>query len=138
MKTFVTGATGLLGNNLVQALVADGHTVGTIGFGPDGRAGDENMPPHPITGENLYFKSKLLAAARLREFAARTRFDVVEVLPGWMFGPWEAAPTGSGRFVLDFLASWPGTSSRSAMWPSAWRGSPVCPPRGAGSRIQSP
>ena len=30
--------------------------------------------------------------------------DVVQVLPGWMFGPWDAAPTGSGQFVRDFLA----------------------------------
>jgi dihydroflavonol-4-reductase len=195
MKTFVTGATGLLGNNLVRALVADGHTVralvrsetkaqrllsdtdaelvqgdmenvaafadelggvdvvfhtaayfreyyaagdhwprldainvrgtlalaeaahargvrrlvdtnssGTIGLRPDGRAGDENTPPARITRDNLYFKSKLLAAERLREFAATTGFDVVQVLPGWMFGPWDAAPTGSGRYVLDFLA----------------------------------
>ena len=27
MQTFVTGATGLLGNNLVRALLAEGHTV---------------------------------------------------------------------------------------------------------------
>src|SRR5262249_61740735 len=26
------------------------------------------------------------------------------ILPGWMFGPYDAAPTGSGKLVLDFLA----------------------------------
>jgi dihydroflavonol-4-reductase len=195
MKAFVTGATGLLGNNLVRALVAEGHAVralvrsetrarrllgdtgaelvhgdmenvaafadmlggvdvvfhtaayfreyyaagdhwprleavnvrgtlalaeaahargvrrlvdtsssGTIGLGPGGSAGDEDTPPASIASDNLYFKSKLLAAERLREFAASTGFDVVQVLPGWMFGPWDAAPSGSGRLVLDFLA----------------------------------
>jgi dihydroflavonol-4-reductase len=195
MKAFVTGATGLLGNNLVRALVAEGHTVralvrseskarpllgdtgaelirgdmenvaafadalagcevvfhtaayfreyygagdhwpkleainvrgtlalaeaahargvrrlintnssGTIGFGPDGRPGDENTPPAPIAAENLYFKSKVVAAERLLALAAHIGLDVVQVLPGWMFGPWDAAPTGSGRLVLDFLA----------------------------------
>jgi dihydroflavonol-4-reductase len=195
MKAFVTGGTGLLGNNLVRALRAEGHAVaalvrsetkaqrllggtgaelirgdmedvpafaealtgcdvvfhtaayfreyysagdhwqkleainvhgtlalaeaarargvrrmvstnssGTIGFGPDGSPGDEDTPPAPIARENLYFRSKVLSSDRLRELAARTGLDVVEVLPGWMFGPWDAAPTASGRIVLDFLA----------------------------------
>ena len=30
MRAFVTGATGLLGGNLVQALVDDGHTVTAV------------------------------------------------------------------------------------------------------------
>ncbi len=195
MKAFVTGATGLLGNNLVRALRSQGHTVralvrseqkaqrllagvefelvrgdmenvaafapalagcdvvfhtaayfreyynvgdhwarleainvhgtlalaeaarahgvrrmvhtsssSTIGFRADGSAGDENTPPAPIAGVNLYFKSKVIADKRLRALAARVGLDVVHVMPGWMFGPWDAAPTASGRFVLDFLA----------------------------------
>lgn len=194
MKAFVTGATGLLGNNLVRALRAEGHTVralvrseargrellgdtgaelvrgdmehvagfadalagcdvvfhtaayfreyygpgkhwpkleainvrgtlalaeaaqargvrrlvdtgsaGTIGAKPDGSPGDEDTPPAAIARRNLYFKSKLAAAAELRELAARTGLDVVQVLPGWMFGPWDAGPTASGRLVRDSL-----------------------------------
>jgi dihydroflavonol-4-reductase len=195
MRAFVTGATGLLGNNLVRALLADGHTVralvrsetkakrllgdvslelvlgdmedvpgfagalagcdlvfhtaayfreyygagdhwrkleainvhatlalaeaahargvrrlihtssaGTIGLRVDGSSGDENTPPAPIASTNLYLKSKVLANDRLRELGARLGLDVVQVLPGWMFGPWDAAPTASGQLVLDFLA----------------------------------
>ena len=195
MKAFVTGATGLLGNNLVRALRAEGHAVralvrskakadrllgdagvelvlgdmedvpgfagalagcdvvfhtaayfreyygagdhwprldainvrgtlalaeaahtrgvkrlihtgssSTIGFRVDGSAGDEDTPPAPIASENLYVKSKILAGQSLRELAERLGLDVVQVQPGWMFGPWDAAPTASGRFVLDFLA----------------------------------
>lgn len=195
MKAFVTGATGLFGNNLVRALKAEGHAVralvrstpkaqhllgnvdvelvegdmtdvpgfahaldgvdvvfhtaayfreyygagdhwphleainvrgtlalaeaahvrgvarlvhtsssGTIGFRPDGSPGDEGTPPAPIARDNLYFKSKVLTAERLRELSTRTGLDVVQVLPGWMFGPGDAAPTSSGRIVLDFLA----------------------------------
>ena len=195
MKAFVTGATGLLGNNLVRALRGQGHTVralvrseekarrvlegvevelvrgdmdnvagfadaldgcdvvfhtaayfreyysvgdhwprleainvegtaalaeaarahgvprlvhtssaATIGFRPDGSAGDESTPPAPIASANLYFRSKVLADQRLRAMSAPLGLDVVQVLPGWMFGPWDAAPTASGRFVLDFLA----------------------------------
>src|SRR5229473_5460742 len=195
MKMFVTGATGLLGSNLVRALRAEGHSVralvrskekaqrqlgdtgvglvvgdiedvpgfvdalggaevvfhtaayfreyyaagdhwpkleainirgtlalaeaarargvkrlvdtsssGTIGLKPDGSPGDEETPPAPLAMGNLYFKSKVLAAEQLRALAARTGLDVVHVLPGWMFGPSDAAPTGSGQLVLDFLA----------------------------------
>jgi dihydroflavonol-4-reductase len=195
MRAFVTGATGLLGNNLVRALLGDGHTVralvrsetkskqllgdvglelvlgdmedvpgfagalegcdvvfhtaayfreyygagdhwgkleainvhgtlalaeaahargvrrlvhtsssGTIGLRVDGSPGDEDTPPAPIASTNLYLKSKVLANQRLRELGARVGLDVVQVLPGWMFGPWDAAPTASGRLVLDFLA----------------------------------
>lgn len=195
MKAFVTGSTGLLGNNLVRALRAEGHTVralvrseakgrellagtgaelirgdmadvaafadaldgcdvlfhtaayfreyfgrgnhaprleainvagtlalaeaarahgvarfidtsssGTIGLKPDGSAGDETTPPAAVAQTNLYLRSKLTIAAQLPAFAARLGLDVIQVLPGWMFGPWDAAPTGSGRLVLDFLA----------------------------------
>jgi dihydroflavonol-4-reductase len=195
MKAFVTGGTGLLGNNLVRALRAEGHAVaalvrsepkarkllggtgaklvqgdmenvaafadeltgcdvvfhtaayfreyysagdhwpkleainvhgtlalaeaarvrgvqrvvstnssGTIGFGPDGSPGNEDTPPAPIARDNLYFRSKILGSDRLRELATRTGLEAVEILPGWMFGPWDAAPTASGRIVLDFLA----------------------------------
>jgi dihydroflavonol-4-reductase len=76
----------------------------TIGMRADGSAGDEETPPAPIASDNLYFKSKVLAAQRLRELSASLGLDVVSVLPGWMFGPWDAAPTASGRLVLDFLA----------------------------------
>jgi len=82
------------------------HTssASTIGLRIDGSAGDEDTPPAPIASENLYFKSKVVADRRLRELSSRIGLEVVHVLPGWMFGPWDAAPTASGRFVLDFLA----------------------------------
>ena len=194
MRAFVTGATGLLGNNLVRALRAEGHAVralvrseakarellagtgaevvagdmedvpgfadalagcnvlfhtaayfreyygagdhwpkleainvrgtlalaeaaharglrrmvhtssaATIGLRPDGGAGDEDTPPAPIAAGNLYLTSKIVAARRLSATCELLGLDLVQVLPGWMFGPWDAAPTGSGRFVLDFL-----------------------------------
>ena len=195
MKTFVTGATGLLGSNLVRALRAEGHSVralvrskekaqrqlagtgaelvvgdmenvpgfastlggvdavfhtaayfreyygagdhwpkleainvrgtlalaeaarargvkrlidtsssGTVGLKQDGSPGDEKTPPAPLAKRNLYFKSKVLAAGQLQTLAARTGLEVVQILPGWMFGPGDAAPTASGQLVLDFLA----------------------------------
>lgn len=195
MKAFVTGSTGLLGNNLVRALRAEGHAVralvrskkkaaallagtgaelvpgdmtdvagfahalqgcdvlfhtaayfreyfqagdhwpqlrainvdgtlalaeaarargvsrmidtsssGTIGRKPDGGAGDETTPPDAVSRSNLYLRSKLMLAEQLPPLASRIGLDVIQVLPGWMFGPGDAAPTASGRLVRDFLA----------------------------------
>ncbi|MFP2961167.1 NAD-dependent epimerase/dehydratase family protein [Myxococcus sp. 1LA] len=196
MRAFVTGSTGLLGTNLVRALVARGHTVralvrsprkaaemlgglpgvevvegdmedvagfaeslsgcdvvfhtaayfreyfapgdhwpklhainvkasvalaeaahqrevgrfvdvsssATVGFKADGTPGDEDPPPAPVVAENLYMRSKQESAQALMAFSARTGMPVISILPGWMFGPWDAAPTGAGQLVLDILA----------------------------------
>lgn len=195
MKAFVTGATGLLGNNLVRALVWEGYQVvalvrseekarkqlgdlrnvefivgdiadvksfarhldgcdvllhtaayfreyarsgdpenllqkinvdattqlfkaangagvkrgiftsssGTIGVKADGSAGDETTAPAPIAFKNKYFYSKVLAEKALNDIAPTLKMEIVHILPGWMFGPGDAAPTGAGQLLLDFL-----------------------------------
>ncbi|MEM8606188.1 MAG: NAD-dependent epimerase/dehydratase family protein [Myxococcota bacterium] len=195
MKAFVTGSTGLLGNNLVRALVADGHQVvaltrsrekfdrmlgdtsatpvvgdiqsvdafadsfegcdvvfhtaayfreyygkgdhltqlerinvtatlelmaaadarrvpafihtsssGTIGHGPNGEPGNEDTPAPEKALRNLYFRSKVEGDAKIRSYAPSHGMRVVQILPGWMWGPGDAGPTGAGQIVLDFLA----------------------------------
>lgn len=194
MRAFVTGSTGLLGNNLVRALLAQGHEVkalarsqrkaeqllgdtaaeivvgdmddvaafadelagcdlllhgaaffreyyqpgdhwatlkrinvdavieifeaaeargvrraifvsssGTVGEGPNGTPGDETAPPPAIAADNLYFRSKVLADAAVADWLPGRKLEVVTILPGWMYGPYDAAPTSSGQIVLDFL-----------------------------------
>jgi dihydroflavonol-4-reductase len=76
---------------------------GTIGLKPDGSAGDETTPPSRYTENNLYFKSKVLADKKVAEFAENSRMTVIQILPGWMFGIGDAAPTSSGQIVLDIL-----------------------------------
>lgn len=84
--------------------MVDTSTSGLIGLQPGGDPGDESTPPAPVARSNLYFKSKVLAEERLRAFSASSGLEVVSVLPGWIFGPGDAAPTAAGQFVLDFLA----------------------------------
>lgn len=83
---------------------------GVIGPKPDGSAGDENSPPHPVTNGNLYFKSKVLAEVAVEEFAKLHKIEIIQILPGWMFGVGDAGPTSAGQLVLDFLnGKLPGT-----------------------------
>ena len=193
MKAFVTGATGLLGSNLVRLLLAQGHSVkalarsaekaertlgdtaaqivvgdmqdvpafaaemvdcdvlfhcaayfreyynagehwpllqtinvdgvtqileaaeqagvkkaihvsssGVIGH-ENGRPGDETTPPNPIAYKNLYFKSKILAEEAVQNFLKTHQMPVVLILPGWMMGPGDAAPTDAGQLILDLV-----------------------------------
>ncbi len=76
---------------------------GTIGMKADGSSGDENTPPSPYTENNLYFKSKVLADKKVAEFAQKSKMAVIQILPGWMFGIGDVAPTSSGQIVLDIL-----------------------------------
>jgi dihydroflavonol-4-reductase len=194
MKTFVTGATGLLGSNLVQLLIGEGHQVkclvrsrqkasavfgsssvrlvegdmknvvdfaaqmegcdvvfhtaayfreyyqpgsnsaemhainhegtlqllaeaeehgvprmvyvsssGVIGPGPLGEPGDENAPPGTAVRWNRYFASKLETSIAIEDFEKRHNIAIIQILPGWMFGPGDRGPTGSGNLVLNYL-----------------------------------
>jgi dihydroflavonol-4-reductase len=77
---------------------------GVVGPGPGGEPGDESTPPPREAETNLYFKSKLVGEQAIRKWIdEHPGLRVVMVLPGWMFGPDDAAPTGSGKLVLDFL-----------------------------------
>jgi dihydroflavonol-4-reductase len=76
---------------------------GVIGRKPTGEAGDESSPPPPIPNTNLYFKSKVLAEQAVQDFVQTHSLPVVLILPGFMFGPGDIAPTASGQIVLDYL-----------------------------------
>jgi dihydroflavonol-4-reductase len=195
MKAFVTGATGLLGNNLVRLLVEQGHEVkalvrskekaqmllgninnvecivgdmenvagfagalagcevlfhtaayfreyyqpgdhwpmlekinvvgtiellkaadtyglskaihvsssGVIGDDDTKAIGDEHSEATGTALENLYFRSKVETEKAIAKFLNTYRLPVVMILPGWMYGPGDAAPTSAGQLVQDFL-----------------------------------
>lgn len=206
MKAFVTGATGLLGNNLVRLLVQQGHEVkalvrskekaqkllgdvtnvesiqgdmenvsgfaknlegcdvlfhtaayfreyyqpgdhwpklekinvlgtvelleaadrhgvkkavhvsssGVIGEA-DGTA-NEDTAASGLALDNLYFRSKVETEKAVAGFLKTHKMPVVMILPGWMYGPGDAAPTSAGQLVQDFLGrKLPGVLNGGAM-----------------------
>jgi dihydroflavonol-4-reductase len=74
-------------------------------LGHSGNTGtiDESAPYSPDT-TNLYFQSKIQAEQKVTEWLKSNQTPVVLILPGWMFGPFDLAPTASGQLVLDYLA----------------------------------
>ncbi len=67
---------------------------------------DESSPPNPYASRNLYFKSKVLAEAEIEQFLNQSpapALQVMLILPGWMMGPYDSAPTASGQLILDVI-----------------------------------
>jgi len=76
---------------------------GVLGARPDGRPSDETTAPSGLALRNAYFASKVAAEQVVPEAVARLPVRVPMVLPGWMWGPGDAAPTTAGQIVLEFL-----------------------------------
>jgi dihydroflavonol-4-reductase len=74
---------------------------GTLGPTGDGSPADEDTPPPQLgPGGNLYFQSKVRSEEVVRAFCESHQLRVPIVLPGWMWGPGDAGPTGAGRLFL--------------------------------------
>jgi dihydroflavonol-4-reductase len=81
----------------------DTSSSGIIGLKADGSPGDEETPYSPLAERNLYFMSKRKVEPLLKEFSRQSGFFIASALPGWMWGPHDAAPTASGQLVQDAL-----------------------------------
>jgi dihydroflavonol-4-reductase len=79
-------------------------SAGVIGHKPDGSPGDEDTPPNPEMMENGYVRSKVEGDKKIAAYAPTSGMRIIEILPGWMWGPGDAAPTNAGRLVKQFLA----------------------------------
>ena len=77
---------------------------GAIGATSDGSEANEDTPPGALQRSNLYFRSKVAGDEAIRAWRATRGMEVVEILPGWMWGPGDAGPTAAGQLVNDFLA----------------------------------
>lgn len=98
---------------LALLAAADAHGIrrflqtsssGTVGNPADGSAGNEDTPASEAQLTNLYFKSKVDGDRRIGAFVPKSGMTIATVMPGWMFGPGDAGPTGAGGLVLDALA----------------------------------
>ncbi len=69
-----------------------------------GRLATEAADYSAFAEENLYFKTKVLAEREIYRFLETSILDVVMILPGWMMGPGDAAPTSAGQLILDLMA----------------------------------
>jgi dihydroflavonol-4-reductase len=76
---------------------------GVLGHSGDTGTIDESAP-YAMNTKNLYFQSKIQAEQKVLEWLKSNETPVVLILPGWMFGPFDLAPTASGQLVLDYLA----------------------------------
>jgi dihydroflavonol-4-reductase len=68
------------------------------------QAATETASYSEFAEKNLYFKTKVLAEQEIYKLLETSKMDVVMILPGWMMGPHDAAPTSAGQLVLDLLA----------------------------------
>lgn len=81
---------------------------GTVGARSDGKPSTETDLVDPTRLADRYVASKVAADAALSALHLETGLDWVSVVPGWMFGPGDAAPTVAGQLVVDALAGrWP-------------------------------
>src|SRR6185295_10819030 len=76
---------------------------GAVGATGNGSEADEDTPPGELQRTNLYFRSKVDGDAAIGAWRAARGLEVVEILPGWMWGPGDAGPTAAGQLVMDFL-----------------------------------
>jgi dihydroflavonol-4-reductase len=82
------------------------HTssIGVVGGTGDGSVSDEDTPPDPRSLRNGYHRSKVRSEQVVAELLPKVAVRVPILLPGWLFGPGDAAPTASGKLVLDVAA----------------------------------
>ena len=92
---------------------ADEHRVGVfihtsssgaVGTTRDGSPADEDTPLADAQIDNRYFASKVQGEQKIAAFRSDHGMKVVQILPGWMFGPGDVGPTNAGRMVLDIFA----------------------------------
>jgi dihydroflavonol-4-reductase len=76
---------------------------GVIGEDNGKGIADESTEANGMGFENLYFRSKVETEKAIANFLKIHSMPVVMILPGWMFGPSDAAPTSAGQLVQDFL-----------------------------------
>jgi dihydroflavonol-4-reductase len=90
--------------------------VSSSGVIGEDEIGDESTAANGLALENLYFRSKVETEKAIASFLKTHTMPVIMILPGWMYGPGDAAPTSAGQLVQDFLGrKLPGVLNGGAM-----------------------
>jgi dihydroflavonol-4-reductase len=76
-------------------------STGTIGPTPEQLLADEDTPPGPWSTRNRYYASKVRAEQLLPGLREKHAVRIPVVVPGWMWGPGDTAPTASGQMFLS-------------------------------------
>ena len=74
---------------------------GTIGPVRRGELADEDTLPGKWSQRNHYYASKVRADRRIDELRDTHSVRIPVVVPGWMWGPGDGAPTASGEMFLS-------------------------------------
>jgi dihydroflavonol-4-reductase len=74
---------------------------GTIGPASRGGLADENTPPGKAARRNHYYASKVRAERLIDSLRATHRVRIPVLVPGWMWGPGDGAPTASGQMFVS-------------------------------------
>jgi dihydroflavonol-4-reductase len=74
---------------------------GTIGRASRGERADESTPPGKWVSRNHYYASKVRAEQLIDMLRATHRVRIPVVVPGWMWGPGDGAPTASGQMFVS-------------------------------------
>jgi dihydroflavonol-4-reductase len=78
-------------------------SAGVIGHRPDGKPADEDVPADQTVLRNPYLHSKIRSEQAVAQFLTTHRLPVVTILPSWMFGPHDTAPSTAGHLVQNYL-----------------------------------
>jgi nucleoside-diphosphate-sugar epimerase len=76
-------------------------STGTVGQAPLEEPAGEDTPPGKSARRNLYYASKVRADQLVERLREKHPVRIPVVVPGWMWGPGDAAPTASGQMFLS-------------------------------------
>jgi dihydroflavonol-4-reductase len=107
-RTNVDGTVDLLKESYYAGVRHMIHTssIAVLVRRTDGSIVDETRLRKADGEADDYYRSKILADQYIREFLVKhPDMSVSMILPGFMFGPGDIGPTGSGQMILDYMSN---------------------------------
>jgi nucleoside-diphosphate-sugar epimerase len=78
---------------------------GTVGPTPPGELADEDTPPGKSVRRNHYYASKVRVERLVDALRDEHSLRIPVVVPGWMWGPGDTAPSASGQMFLSIASA---------------------------------